>query len=155
MHCRHKPLPCARALTRQLMTAHSASLPAVPTSSWISRQMWFSWFSRMVCGTDRASTCVFLYFFCPNYHFFFDFFCRSGTQLCGLLYLISRPAISTKSHSPYRSCTRCSIPFPRSPTPTSRNPHHPHTPHDVPPATICPASARPTLFPPCADHTVC
>jgi hypothetical protein len=51
----------------------------------------------------------------------FDFCCRSGTWLCRLRYLISRPAISTKSHSPRRSCTRCWTPSPRSPTPTSRN----------------------------------
>ena len=51
----------------------------------------------------------------------FDFCCRSGTRLCELRYLISRPAISTKSHSPRRSSTRCSTPSPRSSTPTSRN----------------------------------
>ena len=61
----------------------------------------------------------------------FDFFCRSGTRLCGLQYLISRHAISTKSHIPYRSCTRCSIPSSRSLTPTSQIPYQPHTSHRV------------------------
>ena len=71
---------------------------------------------------DRQSIDVRAFIFLlPKLPCNFDFFARSGTRLCGLQYLISRPAISTKSRSPYRSCTRCSIPSPRSPTPTSRN----------------------------------
>ena len=71
---------------------------------------------------DRQSINVHVFtFLLPKLPFFLIFFCRSGMWLCRLLYLISHPAISTKLHSPYCSCTQCSIPSPRSPMPTSQN----------------------------------
>ena len=154
-HCRHKPLPCAKAPTRQLVTARSASLLAVPTSSWISRQMRFSGFFRMVCRTDRASTYAYLYFFCSNHDVVLIFVVgpARGSASFGILSHVPRSA-------PSRIVLVAHLPDARHPPlalprPPPEIPHHPHTPHHAPPATIRPASACPTLLPPRPDHTVC